>query len=85
MIKEIIEPVVKALVDHPEEVDIVEHTILEGKKVSVVVTVHPEDLGKVVGRRGGNANALRVLLSSLAGKHACTYTLDFGGKHGGDA
>ena len=69
----------KALVDHPDKVDIVEMEILEGRKISVVVKLHQDDMGKVVGRRGTNANALRALLTSLGGKHSCTYTLDFGG------
>ena len=83
VIGELIRPIVEALVDRPNEVEILEHTIVEGKKLSLVVTVHPDDLGKLVGRKGVNARAFKSLLSSLSGKHRCTYTLDFGGNFDG--
>jgi len=66
--------VVKALVDRPESVAV---AIKNGqRRVLVEVRVAPEDRGKVIGRRGRLANALRVLLAAVAAKYGKTATLD---------
>jgi len=52
--KELIEAIAKALVDHPEQVQV---RVVEGEQVTVLeLRVHPEDLGKVIGRQGRTAN-----------------------------
>lgn len=65
-VKEMMETVVKAFVDHPDEVSIAlvrksDSTVLELK-------VNPDDLGKVIGRQGRTARALRALVSAAAEK-----------------
>ena len=48
--KELVEEIARALVDHPEGVQV---KAVEGSQVTVLeLRVHPEDLGKVIGRRG---------------------------------
>jgi predicted RNA-binding protein YlqC (UPF0109 family) len=48
--KELIEAIAKALVDHPEQVQV---RVVEDEQVTVLeLRVHPEDLGKVIGRQG---------------------------------
>lgn len=60
---EILETVVRNLVDHPDEVDIEEER--DGREVVYYVRVHEDDRGNVIGRGGGTAQALRTLLSGL--------------------
>jgi len=65
--KEFIEFIAKHLVDSPEHV-IVEETIIEDRKVSLTLRVKQEDIGKVVGKKGKNAIAMRTLLTAIAAK-----------------
>lgn len=66
MIDEALEHLVKGIVDNPEEVIISEK---EGRRgTTVEVRVHPEDIGKVIGRNGRTAKALRTVVSALAGR-----------------
>jgi hypothetical protein len=65
--KAFIEYVVKALVDHPEEVDIKE---VDGERVVVFeVRLNPADIGKVIGKSGRTITAIRILLTGAAAKH----------------
>jgi predicted RNA-binding protein YlqC (UPF0109 family) len=53
------------IVDHPDEVSV---TPVSGQRGEVLeVRVHPEDLGRVIGRSGRTAKALRAVVSALAG------------------
>ncbi len=64
--KELIEYVVKTLVDHPDEVRIAE---IEGEKTIVFeLRCNPEDVGKVIGKSGKTVGALRTLLSTVAAR-----------------
>lgn len=64
--KELVEAIAKALVDHPEEVQV---KSLEGPQATVFeLRVHPEDLGKVIGRQGRTAKALRTILGASSVK-----------------
>jgi len=66
MIDEALEHLVKGIVDNPEEVIISEK---EGRRgTTLEVRVHPEDIGKVIGRNGRTAKALRTVVSALAGR-----------------
>ncbi len=60
MSKELIDYVVPWLLDHPEEVQVTE---TEGDRGATVfeLTVHPEDMGKIIGKRGRIIRSLRVL------------------------
>ena len=64
--KELIEYVVKALVDHPDDLRIAE---IEGERTIVYeLRCHPEDVGKVIGKSGKTVGALRTLLSTVAAR-----------------
>lgn len=64
--KDLIEYIVKALVDHPEQVKVVE---VEGEKTSVIeISVAKEDLGKIIGKQGRTARALRTILTAASTK-----------------
>ena len=64
--QELVEFVAKSLVDHPDKVEVRE---IEGEKTTVIeLKVAPEDLGKVIGRQGRTARAIRTLLSAVARK-----------------
>ncbi|MBI4665043.1 MAG: KH domain-containing protein [Nitrospinae bacterium] len=65
--KTLIEHMAQALVDHPEQVSVVETD--EEDITSVELRVAPDDLGKVIGRRGRTAAAMRAILSASAAKH----------------
>jgi predicted RNA-binding protein YlqC (UPF0109 family) len=64
--KELIHYIVIALVDHPDQVQIQETE--EDDTVIIELTVAKEDLGKVIGKQGRTARAMRSLLSAAAGK-----------------
>jgi predicted RNA-binding protein YlqC (UPF0109 family) len=66
MIDEALEHLVKGIVDNPEEVVITERDGRRG--TTLEVRVHPDDIGKVIGRNGRTAKALRTVLSALAGR-----------------
>jgi predicted RNA-binding protein YlqC (UPF0109 family) len=64
--KELIEYIAKSLVDKPEEVSVTE---LEGEQTSVIeLRVAKEDLGKVIGKQGRTARAMRIILSAASAK-----------------
>ena len=65
-LKELIEYVSKALVDMPEEVEVNE---IEGEQTTVVeLKVDKSDLGKVIGKQGRTARALRTILNAASAK-----------------
>ena len=55
---------VKGIVDHADDVRVASSTSARGEVLEV--RVHPEDLGRVIGRAGRTAKALRTLVSALA-------------------
>ncbi len=64
--KELIAYIAKALVDKPEEVVVTE---IEGEQTSVIeLKVAKEDLGKVIGKQGRTARAMRTILSAASTK-----------------
>ncbi|MBA7644910.1 hypothetical protein ES703_52658 [subsurface metagenome] len=64
--KDLIEYIAKVLVDNPDEVKVTE---LEGKQTSVVeLRVAKEDLGKVIGKQGRTARAMRTILGAASTK-----------------
>jgi predicted RNA-binding protein YlqC (UPF0109 family) len=65
-IKELVEYIAKALVDKPDEVVVRE---IVGEQTSVIeLKVAKEDLGKVIGKRGRTAQAMRTILSAASAK-----------------
>lgn len=64
--KQLIEILAKALVDKPDEVEVIE---VEGEQTTVIeLKVAKEDLGKVIGKQGRTARAMRTLLSAASAK-----------------
>ncbi len=64
--KELIEFMARALVDNPDQVDVQE---IEGEQSSVIeLRVAREDLGKVIGKQGRTARAMRTILSAASTK-----------------
>jgi predicted RNA-binding protein YlqC (UPF0109 family) len=64
--KELLEEIARALVDNPEDVQVTE---VEGEQTTVLeLRVKEEDLGKVIGRQGRTARAIRTLLSAAGMK-----------------
>ncbi len=64
--KELIKRIVQALVDNPEQVEVSE---VEGDNVLVIeLRVAKEDMGKVIGKKGRTAQAIRSILSAASGK-----------------
>ncbi len=66
MIDEALEHLVKGIVDHPGDVQIIEKNSRRG--TTLEVHVNPEDIGKVIGRNGRTARSLRTVISALAGR-----------------
>ncbi len=64
MLAAALEHLVKGIVDHPEDASVTERSTSRGDLLEV--HVHPEDLGRVIGRNGRTAKALRALVSALA-------------------
>ena len=71
--QQFIEYIVKSLVGNPDAVK-VERTIDE-KGVLLELTVDPEDIGRVIGKRGSTAQSLRALLRALGTKNDARYNL----------
>ena len=64
--KELIHYIATALVDHPDQIQIKETE--QDDSIIIELTVAKEDLGKVIGKQGRTARAMRSLLSAAAGK-----------------
>jgi len=72
--KEFIEFIVKHLVDKPDEVHITE---IEGERTVVLeLRVDSTDMGKIIGKRGQHANAIRTLLNAASKKTGRRVTLE---------
>jgi predicted RNA-binding protein YlqC (UPF0109 family) len=72
--RQLVESIAKALVDHPDEVKV---NAVDGEQVTVLeLRVHPEDLGKVIGRQGRTAKSIRTLLGADGMKLKKRFTLE---------
>ncbi len=72
--KELIETIAKALVDSPDEVAV---NAIEGEQSTVLeLKVAPNDLGKVIGKQGRTARAIRTILGAAGMKLRRRYTLE---------
>jgi len=72
-INEELEELVRTMVDYPDEVEVWE--VPEGRSVRLELAVDPEDLGKVIGRQGRTARALRALLDVRGEQDGARYEL----------
>lgn len=64
--KELVEVVAKALVDHPDEVVVTEKN--EGRNIIIELHVAPSDMGKVIGKQGRIAKAIRAVVKAASSK-----------------
>ncbi len=65
MLEEALEHLVKGIVDHADDVVVRQKELRRGSVLEV--RVHPDDLGRVIGRSGRTASALRTVMTALAG------------------
>ena len=66
MLEDALEHLVRGIVDHPDEVQVDLKNLRRGRVLEV--RVHPDDLGKVIGRGGRTARALRTVMGALGGR-----------------
>lgn len=73
-VKALVEAIVKALVDSPDQVRITE---IEGThSVVLELAVAPDDVGKVIGKKGIHADAIRRIVHAVGGKNKKRYVLE---------
>lgn len=72
--KELVEMIAKALVDQPDKVQV---AVLDGEQTTILeLKVAPEDLGKVIGKQGRTARAIRIILGAAGMKLKRRYNLE---------
>ncbi|MCZ2157288.1 MAG: KH domain-containing protein [Bryobacterales bacterium] len=72
--RQLIEDIVKALVDMPDRVEVSE---IPGDQATVLeLRVDPSDVGKVIGKQGRTARSMRTLLNAVSVKHHRRFTLE---------
>lgn len=70
----LVEYLVKSLVDHPEDVHV--NAVEEGKNIAIELRVAPEDMGKVIGKQGRIAKAIRTVAKAAATKENKRVTIE---------
>jgi hypothetical protein len=78
VLEEALEHLVKGIVDHPEDVTVDLLSNRRGKTLEV--RVHPDDLGKVIGRGGRTARALRTVMTGVGGRGLRVDVVDTDGR-----
>jgi uncharacterized protein len=66
MLEDALEHLVRGIVDHPDDVEVDLRNQRRGRVLEV--RVHPDDLGKVIGRAGRTAKALRTVMAARGGR-----------------
>ena len=74
--KELIEHIAKSLVENPEAVTVQE--VASGDLIELRLSVAPDDMGKIIGKQGRIAKAIRVVLKAAAGQGGKRYNLEIG-------
>jgi len=73
-VNQLVETVCKALVDHPDDVKV---TQIDGEQTTILeLRVNPSDLGKVIGKQGRTARAIRIILAAAGMKQGRRYNLE---------
>jgi predicted RNA-binding protein YlqC (UPF0109 family) len=73
-VKELVELIAKSLVDNPDKVQV---TQLNGEQSSIIeLSVAPDDVGKVIGKQGRNAQAIRLILGAAGMKMKKRFNLE---------
>jgi len=86
MLSEALEHLVRGIVSNPDDVNVRDRDLRRGRLLEV--RVHPSDIGKVIGRNGRTASALRTVIGALAGRDQIRVDfvdLEQRGGRGGDA
>jgi predicted RNA-binding protein YlqC (UPF0109 family) len=78
VLEEALEHLVKGIVDHPQDVQVDLLSNRRGKTLEV--RVHPDDLGKVIGRGGRTAKALRTVMAGVGGRGLRVDVVDTDGR-----
>lgn len=74
-LKDLLNYLATSIVDEPDKVEIEEEQIGDGKTALRLKVAQP-DMGKIIGRQGKTAKAIRVLLSAAAAKRGIFFTMD---------
>lgn len=72
--KDLVEQIAKTLVDHPDLVEVREIDQADSRVIELKVS--KEDVGKIIGRQGAHAQAIRTLLAAASGKYRQRFTLE---------
>lgn len=72
--RQLIEAIARALVDDPDAVEVTEE-ILDDQHI-IRLRVTKADVGKIIGRQGAHAHAIRTILAAASGKHRRRFTLE---------
>lgn len=75
MTTDVLEYIAKSLVDNPDEVSITEVDGDDGEVV-LELRVHPEDMGKIIGKRGRTAKAIRTMVKAAATREGTSATVE---------
>ncbi len=75
MAEEVLEYLAKSLVDHPESVSVTTVEDEDGETV-LELRVHPDDMGKVIGKRGRTAKAVRTVVKAAATREGSSATVE---------
>ena len=73
--KEILKTIIENLVDDTESIEITEKE--NNKIIELQVRISKDDMGKVIGKQGRTANAIRTLMKSVAGKKKKKINIEF--------
>lgn len=74
MLADALDHLVRGIVDNPDDVDVREKQTKRGSLLEV--RVHPDDLGRVIGRSGRTAKALRTVIGAVAGNEVRVDVVD---------
>jgi len=78
VLEEAVEHLVRGIVDHPDDVRVDMIDNRRGRRLEV--RVHPDDLGRVIGRSGRTAKALRQVVAGIGGKGVRVDVVDVDGR-----
>ena len=78
MLEDALEHLVKGIVDHPE--DVAGDLLTNRRGKTLEIRVHPDDLGKVIGRGGRTAKALRQVMTGVGGRGLRVDVVDTDGR-----
>lgn len=79
MVADAVDHLVRGIVSNPDDVEV---SLVHGRRGRTIeICVNPDDLGKVIGRRGRNATALRTVVTALGGRNLRVDVIDTDRSH----